>query len=77
MARQGAKHLIILSRRGETQSSRELLAKLRDAGCEAEIYSCDVADKAQLERALHQSMKIMPPIRGVIQAAMVLKVRSG
>lgn len=42
----------------------------------AAIYACDVTDIRQLQSVLEDSAKSMPPVRGVIQGAMVLRVSS-
>ncbi len=37
-------------------------------------YACDVANLKQLETTLKQCAEEMPPVRGLIQSAMVIKV---
>ena len=66
----GAKHLIILSRSARAGPH---LAELEQAGCKVRAVGCDVSDESQTAWAL-QSCADMPPIRGVIQGAMVLHV---
>ncbi|KAL3427636.1 type I polyketide synthase [Phlyctema vagabunda] len=74
MVKQGVKHLILLSKSGLTrQPARDLLDELSDAGCNVAIFSCDITDKGQLQRVVEKCASSMPPIRGVIQAAMALK----
>ena len=66
----GAKYLILLSRSARAGPH---LAELGQAGCQVRAVGCDVSDEAQVARAL-QSCADMPPIRGIIQGAMVLQV---
>jgi NAD(P)-dependent dehydrogenase (short-subunit alcohol dehydrogenase family) len=42
-------------------------------GCHVHIFKCDVSDKEQLRLVVEQC-KSLPPIKGVIQGAMKLKV---
>ncbi|KAL9059556.1 MAG: hypothetical protein Q9206_001431, partial [Seirophora lacunosa] len=73
MARRGARNLILLSRSGpKSQAAHELLDQLRSAGVRVETPACDVASPDSLSAAL-EACGSMPPIRGCLQAAMVLK----
>lgn len=76
MADEGAKNIIVLSRsaaRGEQASA--LVHGLSQLGCRVKPVSCDVSSKAGLADSLrHCQEDGLPPIRGVIQGAMVLKV---
>jgi hypothetical protein len=73
MAQQGAKNLILISRRAEEQEDAPALAaELLEAGAQTVFRSCDVADKASLEKAVSECRKKLP-IRGVIQSAVVLQ----
>ena len=67
---------MLLSRSAESQRSefRELIDSLSEAGCKVTLCSCDISNKDDLSRALQQYQSCMPPIRGVIQGAMVLQV---
>lgn len=74
MADQGAKNLIFASRSGlAKQEARDLVKALKERGVTVAVQSCDVGDSSQLRNALAQT-SYMPPIRGVIQGAMVLQV---
>lgn len=71
-----AKHIILLSRSGlQSDSSRHLAQELRKDGAHLLALQCDVSDRHQLEQALELCDMNMPPITGVVQAAMLLKVR--
>lgn len=76
MASHGAKNLIVLSRSaGNVQKNASFVAGLREAGCRVVALSCDVTDKDDLARALRacESQEQLPPIRGIVQGAMVLQ----
>ena len=73
MAEHGARHLAFISRSGSARKeAKDLIANLLKEGVEAKSYAGDVADKAQLRVILLDISQNMPPIRGVIQGAMVL-----
>jgi phthiocerol/phenolphthiocerol synthesis type-I polyketide synthase C len=70
----GARHLVLLSRRGiETPAAREVLAEFKAAGVAVAAPACDVADADALRDALAGVGADMPPLRGVVHAAMVIE----
>ncbi len=70
----GARNLIFVSRTGiSTPEGAELIEQLRLAGVAHTILQCDIADEERLSACLSSALKTMPPLRGVIQGAMVLK----
>ena len=74
MTDHGAKNLIFVSRSGiAKQEARELVNVLKERRITVAVYSCDVGNASQLKYVLTQTNH-MPPIRGVIQGAMVLQV---
>ncbi|MCJ1383523.1 hypothetical protein MMC17_006637 [Xylographa soralifera] len=75
MVAHGAKNMILLSRSaGSSDSTGAFIAELREAGCRIKPVSCDVSNADELATALRICAKEgMPPVRGVIQAAMVLQ----
>ena len=76
MAKQGARNFIFLSSSGNiTSAVSELMRDLQFDGCKPEIIRCDVSEKEKLRAVLEECQKTMPPIKGVIQGAMKLKVR--
>ena len=70
--RNGARHLLLLSRRGEqAPGARELSHQLRELGCEVRIEACDVSDRAQLA-ALIADIPAEQPLGAVVHAAGVV-----
>ena len=75
MIRNGAKYLIFANRSGVArQEALDTVATLRERGAKVDVHSCDVSSASSLNQLLTKSSKTMPPIRGVIQGAMVLRV---
>jgi acyl transferase domain-containing protein/NADPH:quinone reductase-like Zn-dependent oxidoreductase/NAD(P)-dependent dehydrogenase (short-subunit alcohol dehydrogenase family)/ubiquinone/menaquinone biosynthesis C-methylase UbiE len=75
MVDHGARNLILLSRSAGKQASGACVSRLREAGCHVAAVGCDVADREALARALDacERDEQLPPVRGVIQGAMVLQ----
>ncbi|MGW4243184.1 SDR family NAD(P)-dependent oxidoreductase, partial [Nocardia sp. NPDC004722] len=68
----GVRHLLLLSRRGESApGAAELAAELRDGGAEIDFVACDVADRAALDQAL-SAIPASRPLTGVFHLAGVL-----
>src|SRR5271169_5663950 len=71
MISNGARNLIFVSRSGA--SSPEAIKhvnELTTAGVRVQVLSCDIVDEQKFALSLSLALKTMPPIRGVIQAAM-------
>jgi NAD(P)-dependent dehydrogenase (short-subunit alcohol dehydrogenase family) len=74
MAQNGAQSLIFINRSGMLNTpSVNVIKELRKQGVQVAIKACDISNEADLERVLHNLANCTPPIRGLIQAAMVLK----
>ncbi|KUJ13246.1 reducing type I polyketide synthase [Mollisia scopiformis] len=71
----GAKNLLLLSRSGPegNEKAQAVLAQLGAEGVRIQAPKCDVAEAHSLEEVLLACEKIMPPIKGCFQAAMVLR----
>ena len=73
LVQQGARHLVLLGRRGlATPGLEPTLQALREQGAQVVVMACDVSDAAALQQALAPLGHALPPLRGVIHAAMVL-----
>ncbi|TAQ85426.1 hypothetical protein B7494_g6244 [Chlorociboria aeruginascens] len=74
MIGKGAKHIVLLSRNGSTEGKvGELIRDAKASGAEIVVRACDVAKKDEVETLVNRGLSGMPPIRGVIHAAMVLR----
>jgi NAD(P)-dependent dehydrogenase (short-subunit alcohol dehydrogenase family) len=76
MVSKGARHLVLLSRRGlQTDDPKitEFVHDLQSSGANLYCPPCDVADADSLRAVLSHCREHLPPIRGCIQAAMVLR----
>lgn len=74
LAQHGAKNLAFISRSGNSRpESQKLMEELMTSGVSARSYACDITDRSMLAAVISQIQEYMPPIMGVIQAAMVLQ----
>jgi NAD(P)-dependent dehydrogenase (short-subunit alcohol dehydrogenase family)/acyl carrier protein len=73
LVRRGARHLALLGRRGAaTPEAAEVMAAFAGDGIEARAFACDVGDAEALAAVLDTVRAEMPPLRGVVHAAMVM-----
>ncbi|KAI2940983.1 hypothetical protein CBS63078_564 [Aspergillus niger] len=71
MADRGAKNLILLSRArgldtGDTQ--QQILNTLREQGCEAHIYHCNMSEASELQSLIARWRSQLPPINGIVKS---------
>ena len=75
MVQRGAKFLVLPSRSGlTTQAAKEVVQELRLAGAHVETPACDISDAESLSALLRDCTTRAPPVKGCIQASMVLRV---
>jgi acyl transferase domain-containing protein/acyl carrier protein/predicted O-methyltransferase YrrM len=73
LARHGARHLVLMSRNGpRDDAARQDIAHLRATGITAVKARGDVTDLADVRRVVQQIADELPPLKGVVHAAMVL-----
>ena len=71
----GAKSLILISRSGmDAAGAADAVEALRRPGVVVTVHKCDVADAKSLSTVIHACAQTLPPIRGIVQGAMVLQV---
>lgn len=69
----GARHLVLVGRRGPDEQGARLVESLRAAGARVVVRQVDVSDRAALARLLHEFGALgLPPLRGVVHCAGVL-----
>jgi phthiocerol/phenolphthiocerol synthesis type-I polyketide synthase C len=75
LVRHGARHLALLSRRGAaaTPEAEETLQQFAAAGVSVMAPACDVTDAAAVRATLGIIQAQMPPLRGIVHAAMVIE----
>lgn len=74
MLAQGARNFIFASRSGlDRTEARDLKVKLELQGAQVVVGKCDISKRVDLDRLMEQSSHL-PPIKGVIQGALILQV---
>ncbi|KAH1665525.1 hypothetical protein KXX15_008356 [Aspergillus fumigatus] len=74
MADNGARTLIFVNRSGlSSQAAQETARDLKQKGVRVIIHACDISDSKKVKKMVIELERNAPPIRGVIQAAMVLR----
>ncbi|TDZ31026.1 Reducing polyketide synthase PKS2 [Colletotrichum spinosum] len=74
MVAHGARNLVLLSRSGSaTGKVKELIDEAAEEGAHITVRPCNVADKASVDQLFNTGLKGLPPVRGVIHGAMVLR----
>ena len=72
LAERGARHLILMGRRGPTAGTEAVLERLRAGGARIAVVAGDVASSPDVARAVALAQGEFPPLRGVFHAAGVL-----
>ena len=73
LAEWGAGNLVLLSRSGmDSPGAATAIEQLEALGCKVQITACDITDRDQLGRVFSNIQRNLPPVKGVIHAAMVL-----
>src|SRR5262249_28825014 len=73
LVEQGARNLVLVGRTGaSTVEATQAVEELRKSGAEVLVAQADVSRSEQFAAVLAQVAASMPPLRGVVHAAMVL-----
>lgn len=73
MVQQGARHLVLVGRRGASNEATRTLNILRETGAAIVVMQADVAQEEQLAEVLNRIGRTMPPLRGIFHAAMQIE----
>jgi NADPH:quinone reductase-like Zn-dependent oxidoreductase/acyl carrier protein len=74
MVERGARHLALVGRSGASSPEAQAAVEgMRGAGAEVRVAKADVSSPEQLAGVLSDIKASMPPLRGVLHAAMVLR----
>ncbi|KAI1379852.1 hypothetical protein F4677DRAFT_297172 [Hypoxylon crocopeplum] len=80
MAHRGARHLVTLSRRAiDSDDYQKLHAHLEGIrpGCQLYCFTCDVTSESSIQNVAASLLQMkVPPVRGVIQSAAILRDRT-
>ena len=75
LASHGARNFAFISTSGGSKDeARDYISWLRAKGCKANAYACDISNREELAAVLARCNSEMPPIKGLIQCAMSLRV---
>lgn len=73
LAAKGARHLVLISRSGpHTPDAQASIAQLKLLGVQVHATACDVTDAAALGQLFQHIATTMPPLKGIVHAAMVI-----
>ncbi|KAF2464811.1 uncharacterized protein BDR25DRAFT_380712 [Lindgomyces ingoldianus] len=76
LAKHGARNVLLLSRRKLKMSEEEaFVSEIQSYGSKVHLAQCDITNLNMVMETVELARRTMPPIRGVIQAAMVLQDR--
>ena len=74
----GAKHVVALSRRPSgSVAEQQLASRIRSIASDASlhVFQCDISDPLQVRKAAQKMSSLgLPPVRGIVQATVVLHV---
>jgi polyketide synthase 12/epothilone polyketide synthase D len=73
LVEQGARSLVLVGRSAPSGAAQQALEGLRASGAHVEAAQVDVADTARVKALLEELRTRLPPLRGIIHAAVVLE----
>ncbi|MCL4267599.1 MAG: type I polyketide synthase [Anaerolineae bacterium] len=72
LAEQGARHLVLVGRRGVTAEAQAAITAIEQMGTAVTVLAADITQAEQVTAVLSHIQANMPPLRGIIHAAGVL-----
>lgn len=74
MSSKGARNIVLVSRSASINDKvQELIDELAVDGTHIGVKACDVSSRTSVEKLVKEDMKDLPPVRGVVHGAMVLR----
>ncbi|OQE38549.1 hypothetical protein PENCOP_c008G00808 [Penicillium coprophilum] len=73
MAHRGAKFIVLASRNAQSLDTHSFLETFRKTGTVCVARQCDVSNASDLQQMVREIENEMPPIKGVVNSAMVLQ----
>ncbi|KAK2595361.1 hypothetical protein QQS21_006897 [Conoideocrella luteorostrata] len=74
LVQQGGRHIVLLSRSGNsTDEVQRVTEDSKVFGATIHVEKCDVADREMVSSLVSLLQRSLPPVRGIIHAAMVLR----
>lgn len=75
MPQKGARHIVLVSRSGAaTEMAQNTIRDLEGQGVTVDVARCDISSQQSVEENLSALLAELPPVRGVVYGAMVLRV---
>ena len=75
MASRGARNIVLVSRTATiNEKVKKLMEDVSLSGTKIVVKACDVSSSESVKKLVKEDLQDMPPVRGVIHGAMVLKV---
>ncbi len=72
LAKNGAKDVLLSSRRPPNEEAKAFIEQIKSLGCQVSVELADVSVEADIARIIRRFGSDLPPLRGVIHAAGVL-----
>ena len=73
LVQKGVRNLVLISRSGPvSDEAAKALIQLRQSGVTVHAAACDITDKTALSKLFAEIAQTLPPLKGVVHAAMVI-----
>ena len=69
----GARHLVLSSRRPPGEAAQRCIAELESSGASVRVFATDAADADGMAAICEEIARTMPPLRGIVHAAGVIR----
>ena len=73
LVRRGARHLVLSGRRPPSDAAISCIRELEQLGATVRVFEADASDRAQMQFVLDEIDRSLPPLRGVMHAAGIIR----